>query len=118
MEATQAQVQRWEAVPSEYRQRLETLSLTLQPLRIDDSAPQTSTQGESGVYVPVAAIAALAHTSQWPARQAARKQVKKPVPALAALVDFWWAGVRQDLEHAAVSPIWRPLAQESLWPKV
>jgi hypothetical protein len=118
MEATQAKVQRWEAVHSEYRQRLETLSLTLHPFRIDDSAPQTSTQVESGVYVQVAAIEALAHTSQLPDRQAAMKKVKKQVPDLAALVDFWWAGVRQDLEHAAVSPIWRQWAQESLLPKV
>ena len=48
MEAAQAKVRRWEAVHSEYRQRLETLSLTLHPFRIDDSAPQTSTQVESG----------------------------------------------------------------------
>jgi hypothetical protein len=32
-------------------------------------------------------------------------------------VDLWWAGGRQDLEAAAVSPLWGPWAQETLWPK-
>ena len=118
VEATQAEVRRWEAAQSEYRQRLEILSLTLHPLRLDDSAPQTSTQVESRVYAQVEAIEALAHTQQLPERQAAMKKVKKQVPDLAALVDFWWAGVRQDLEHAAVSPRWRKWAQESLLPQV
>ena len=117
-EATQADVRRWEAVQSEDRQRLATRSLTLHPFRIDDSAPQPSTQVDSRGHAQVEAMEALAHTPQWPDRQAAMKKVKKQRPDLAALVDFWWAGVRQDLEHAAVSPLWRTWAQAFLLPQV
>jgi hypothetical protein len=52
----------------------------------------------------VEAIEALAHTHQLPERQAAMTKVKKQWPALAALVDFGWQGVRQALERAALSP--------------
>jgi hypothetical protein len=33
-----------------------------------------------------------------PARPDAMTKVRKQVPALAALIDFWWQGVQQDLE--------------------
>jgi hypothetical protein len=46
------------------------------------------------------------------------RKVKKQLPALAALVDFGWAGVRPDWEHPAVSRLWRTWAQETLLPKV
>jgi Family of unknown function (DUF6399)/IclR helix-turn-helix domain len=118
VETAQAEVRRWETVQSEYRQRLETLSLTLHPFCIDDSTPQTSAQVESRVRTQIEAIEALAHTQQLPPRQAAMKKVKKQVPDLAALVDFWWAGVRQDLDHAGVSPLWQTWAQEALLPQV
>jgi Family of unknown function (DUF6399) len=52
-----------------------------------------------------------------PERQATMKQGKKQLPDRAALVDFWWAGVRQDLEHAAVSRLWGTWAPETLLPK-
>jgi hypothetical protein len=116
-EAKQAEVTRWEAIPRAYRQRLETLSLTLHPFGIDDSAPQTSTEVEARLHAQVEAIEALAHTYQWPERQEAMTQVKKQLPDVAALVDFWWQGVRQDLEHAAVSPLWQQWAQEALLPR-
>jgi hypothetical protein len=58
------------------------------------------------VQVQVEAIEALAHSHQLPDRQATMRKVKKQIPALAALVDFWWVGVRQDLEHTAVSRLW------------
>jgi Family of unknown function (DUF6399)/IclR helix-turn-helix domain len=117
VEAKQAEVTRWEASQREYRQRLETLSLTLHPFGSDDSAPQTSTQVEARLHRQVEAIEALAHTHQLPERQAAMTKVKKQLPALAALVDFWWHGVRQDLEHAASSPLWQQWAQEALLPR-
>ena len=46
-------------------------------------------------------------------RHAAMTKVRKQLPALAALVDFWWAGVRQDLAHAALSPLWRTVGWKS-----
>ena len=69
MEARQAEVTRWEAVQREYRQQLETLSLTLHPFRIADSAPQTSAQVESQLHAKVEAIEALAQSHQLPDRQ-------------------------------------------------
>jgi Family of unknown function (DUF6399) len=118
VEGRQAEVQRWEAIQSEYRQRLEVLSLTLHPFASDDSTPQTSAQVEHQLHAQVEAMEAFAHTQQLPNRQAAMHKVKKQLPALAALVDFWWAGVRQDLESAAISHPWRTWAQETLLPKV
>ena len=45
-------------------------------------------------------------------------KVKKQLPALAALVDFWWAGVEQDLAQAARSAPGRRWARELLLPWV
>jgi hypothetical protein len=117
VEVQYAEVTHWEARQQEYRQQLESLSLTLHPFAIDDSAPQTSAQVEARLHAHVEAIAACAHASQLPERQAALTKVKKQLPAVAALVDFWWQGVRQDLEHAAVSPPWQRWAQEVLLPR-
>ena len=116
-EAQQAEVTRWEAIQHEYRQQLATLSLTLHPFRIDDSAPQTSPQVEARLPAQVEASETFARTSPLPARPEAMLKVKKPLPAVAALVDFWWQGVRQDVEHAAVSPLWQRWAQEVLLPQ-
>jgi len=44
VEASQAEVRQWEEIHHTYRQHLETLSLTLHPFGIADSAPQTSAQ--------------------------------------------------------------------------
>jgi hypothetical protein len=68
---------------------LETLSLTLHPFRIADSAPQTSAQVASHLQAAVAAIGVFAQCYQLPARHDAMTKVRKQVPALAALVDVW-----------------------------
>ncbi|MGE3541330.1 MAG: DUF6399 domain-containing protein [Candidatus Tectimicrobiota bacterium] len=39
-------------------------------------------------------------------------------PALAALVDCWWAGVERDLAQARLSPPWRVWARACLFPHV
>lgn len=117
VEASRAEVQHWEAVRSAYRHHLETLSLSLPPVALDSTA-QTSAQVVNRLHAAVQAIEALAERHQFPARQGAMKKVRKPLPALAALVDFWWEGVRRDLEHAATSPMWRRWARESLLPLV
>ncbi|MEK7214105.1 MAG: hypothetical protein AAB289_00710, partial [Chloroflexota bacterium] len=53
-----AEVQRWEAVQHTYRHHLETLSLTLHPFDISNSAPQTSAQVDSRLHAAVEAIEA------------------------------------------------------------
>jgi len=60
----------------------------------------------------------LARRHQLPARPHAMQKVRKQVPALAALVDFWWQGVWQDVEPCVLSPLWRRWVQESLLPCV
>src|SRR6266545_4665448 len=45
-------------------------------------------------------------------------KVRKQVPGLAALVDCWWQGVRQDLAPLVLSPRWRRWVHEYLLPLV
>ena len=116
--ARHAAVQRWAAVQPTYRQHLETLSLTLHPFRLADSTPQTSAQVARRLEAEVEAIEALARHQQLPAWHHAMTKVRKQVPALAALVDFWWQGVWQDVEPFVLSPRWRQWVQESLLPLV
>ena len=114
----QAEVTRWEEAHQTYRNYLETLSLTLHPFRIADSTPQTSAQVASRLQAAVEAIEVFAQRHQLPTRQAAITKVRKQLPALAALVDFWWEGVRRDVAHAALSPLWGQWAEECLLPLV
>jgi len=116
--ARQAEVEQWEAVQHTYRHHLEALSLSLHPFRIADSTPQTSDQVASQLYAEVEAIEALARRHQLPARPQAMTKVRKQIPALAALVDFWWQGVWQDIESFVLSPRWRHWVQECLLPLV
>jgi hypothetical protein len=116
VEAKRAEVTRWEEVQRRYRHQLETLSLTLHPFCIADSTPQTSAQVESQLTAAVEAIEALAQCHQLPARHDAMTKVRKQVPALAALVDFWWQGVRQDLEPFVLSPPWSQWVHTCLLP--
>jgi hypothetical protein len=47
LEASQAEVTRWEEAKDAYRDHLESLSLGLHPFDLSDSTPQTSKQVES-----------------------------------------------------------------------
>jgi len=118
VDVTRAAVQRWEEVQRTYRHHLETLSLTLHPFHLHDSSPQTSAQVHSRLHAAVAAVETLAQAHQVHVRHDMLKKVRHQLPALAALVDFWWAGVDQDLEQAAISAPWRQWARESLLPGV
>jgi uncharacterized protein DUF6399/IclR-like helix-turn-helix domain-containing protein len=118
VEAKCAEVQRWEEVQRTYRHHLATLSLTLHPFGIAGSAPQTSAQVASRLHAAVDAIEALAGCHQLPARHDAMKKVRKQLPALAALVDFWWQGVGQDLEPFVLSRRWLEWVHECLLPMV
>jgi hypothetical protein len=109
---------RWEEAHHTSRRHVATLSLTRHPFRLADSAPQTSAQVESPLQAAVEAIAVLAQDHQLPVRHAAITKVRKQGPALAALVDFWWAGVRQEVAHAALSPMWGQWAAEGFLPLV
>jgi hypothetical protein len=114
----QGEVRRWEEARNIYRGLLETLSLTLHPFRISDSAPQTSAQVESQLQALGEAITTLAQRHQLPARHDAMMKVRKQMPALAALVDVWWQGVNRDLEPFSLSPRWRQWVDECLLPMI
>jgi hypothetical protein len=116
--ARQAEVQQWAEVQRTYRHHLETLSLTLHPFCVAASTPQTSAQVASQLHAAVEAIEGVAKRQQLPARARAMQKVRKQIPALAALVDYWWEGVEHDLEHAAISAPWRHWAKEYLLPWV
>ena len=118
VEARQVEVTRWEEAHHTYRGLVETLSLTLHPFRISDAAPQSTAQVASQLQATVEAIEAFAQCHQLPARPDAMTKVRKQVPALAALVDFWWQGVHQDVESFVLSPRWRQWVDECLLPMV
>ena len=118
VEARQAEVPRWEEASHLYRGHLESLSLTLHPFCILGSTPQTSAQVERQLTATVEAIEAFARDHQLPARHDALTKVRKQVPALAALVDFWWHGVHQDLEPFLLSSRWQQWVPEGLLPMV
>jgi hypothetical protein len=114
----QAEVTRWAEASHLYRGHLERLSLTLHPFHISGSTPQTSAQVEHQLMATVEAIEAFARCHQLPARHDTLTKVRKQVPALAALVDFWWQGVHQDLEPFLLSPKWWQWVHECLLPRV
>jgi hypothetical protein len=118
VQARQAEVTRWEEAHHIYRGHLERLSLTLHPFGLPGSTPQTSAQVESQLMATVEAIEVLAQCHQLPARPDAMATVHKHVPALAALIDFWWAGVHQDLEPFLLSSRWQQWVHECLLPMV
>ena len=118
VEAKRAEVTRWAEVQCTYRHQWETLSLTRHPFCIADSTPQTANQVASPRAAAVEASAALAQCHQWPARHDAMTKVRRQLPALAALVDFWWQGVRQDLGPLVLSPRWPQWVHACLLPMV
>ena len=118
VETCRQEVERWERVQCTYRHHLLTLSLIMHPFDIDESTAQTSTQVESRLHAEVMAIEAFVHEHELPARPDAMKKVFKQLPVLAALVDFWWQGVQDDLEPMGLSPLWRQWALELLLPLV
>lgn len=46
------------------------------------------------------------------------QKVRTQLPALAARVDFWWQGGRQDLAPVVLSPRWRQWGPACLLPMV
>ena len=112
----QAEVIRWEEGHHAYRRLLETLSCTLHPFSIVDSAPQTSAQVDRQLQTVLEALEAFAQRYQLPARPNVLTKVRKQMPALGALVDFWWQGVQQDLTPFLLSSEWRQWVYASLLP--
>jgi uncharacterized protein DUF6399/winged helix-turn-helix DNA-binding protein len=116
VEASAAEVQRWESVHSAYRHHLERVSLLLHPWCLFDSRRQTSAEVERQVPAEVQAIAVLVETNGLPVKKKALDKVRTQLVGLCALVDFWWQGVWHDGQHMALTPLWRRWIAELLLP--
>ena len=116
VEARAAQVQHWGTVDSTYRQHLESVSLLVHPWRLVDSTRQTSHEVEHQLQAEIAALEVFVETHGLPAKKTAVDKVRKQLAGVSALVDFWWQGVWHDVQHMALSPMWRRWMEEVLLP--
>jgi len=114
--ASEAEVERWENVGNAYRHHLLTLSMIMHPWRIFDSTRQTSEEVECQLRAEIDAIEELIETHGLPIKKKALDKVRKQLAGLAALVDFWWQGVWQDLQQVALTPMWTSWVEELLLP--
>ena len=118
LRATQAQVTQWEEARQTYRDHLETLSLIMHPFAIGDSAPQSTANVQGRLQAEIEALDAFAQQHQLPAKPDIIKKVSDQVPALAALIDFWWQGIDRDLAQLTLTSSWRRWVKEALLPRV
>ncbi len=116
VEAREAEVERWETVGSTYRHHLLTLALIMHPWRLLDSTPQTSADVERQLHAEVEAIEMLIDTHGLPGKKKALDKVRKQLAGLSALVDLWWRGVWEDVQHVALTPMWTSWVAELLLP--
>ena len=116
VEACAAQVQHWETAESAYRHHLERVSLLVHPWRLVDATRQTSQEVEDQLHAEITALEVFVETHGLPVKKQAVDKVRKQVAGLCALVDFWWQGVCRDLQHMALTPLWRQWIEEVLLP--
>jgi len=106
----------WENVLKSYREHLENLSLIVHPWRISGSTSQDSKQVQDQLRAEVDALEELADTHKLPEKEEVLTKVRKQLGALSAVVDFWWQGVRHDLQQLALTPMWEHWVVELLLP--
>jgi len=109
-------VHHWQEVGSAWRQHLSNVSRLLHPGRLLDSIRQTSQEVEEQLRAELKAIEALLKTNGLPMQQDTLDKVRTPLASIAALVDFWWQTVRQDLTQLAMTPRWTQWAEDGLLP--
>jgi hypothetical protein len=109
-------VTHWQGVGCAWRQRLSNLSRILHPWRLLDSTRQTSHEVEEQLRAELEAIETLLETKGLPMKQDTLDKVRKQLAGIAALVDFWWQTVHQDLTQIAMPPRWTQWADELLLP--
>jgi hypothetical protein len=105
--AREAEVKRGEGVHRAYRPHLEPLSLRVHPGWLWASTCQSAADVERQLRAEIAAIETLVETQAWPGKQKALHQVRRPLAALSAVVDFWWQGGWQDFQPVAMTPLWK-----------
>jgi hypothetical protein len=90
--------------------------MIMHPWRIFDSTPQTSEEVACQLKAEIDAIEVFIETHGLPIKKKALEKVRKQLAGLAALVDFWWQGVWQDLQQVALTPMWTRWVEELLLP--
>jgi Family of unknown function (DUF6399)/IclR helix-turn-helix domain len=116
VEASEAEVTRWEGVHTAYRCHLENLALIVHPWRVEHSMRQTSADVDSRLHAEIQALEVLVATHGIAVTQKALAKVRKQLAGLAALVDFWWQEVVQDVQQVALTPTWTRWVEELLLP--
>ena len=116
VEASEAEVKRWEGVHRAYRHHLEQLSLIVHPWCLLDSTRQSSADVERQLRAEIAAMETLIETHALPGKKKALDKVRRQLADLSAVVDLWWQRVWQDLQQVALTPMWTRWVDELLLP--
>jgi hypothetical protein len=117
VEASEAEVKRWQRVRRTYRNHLETLSLTMHPWRLLDSTRQTSQEVERHLQAEIVALETLVTTNGLAVKKKALDKVRKQLAGVSALVDLWWHRVWQDVQpQVTLTPQWTGWIEELLLP--
>ena len=95
--AGKARVEHWQEVRDTYRGHLEAISLQVHPWRLEDSTPQSAQEVQARLAAEVTALQALIETNGLPLKEKVLAKVRKQLADLAAVIDVWWQGVRQDV---------------------
>ena len=88
----------------------------MHPWRLVDSTRQTSHEVEHQLQAEIAALEVFVETHGLPVKKTAVDKVRKQLAGVSALVDFWWQGVWHDVQHMALTPMWRRWMEEVLLP--
>jgi hypothetical protein len=117
VEASEAEMQRWQGVHNAYRNHLANLSLIVYPGRLLDLRRQTSQEVERQLQAEIAALATVVETQGLPVKKNALDKVRKQLADVSALVDVWWQRVWQDVQQqVALTPAWTQWIEELLLP--
>jgi Family of unknown function (DUF6399)/IclR helix-turn-helix domain len=115
--AGEASVEHWQEVRDTYRGHLEAISLQVHPWRVEDSTPQSAQEVEAQLAAEVTALQALMEANGLPVKKKVMDKVRHQLADLAAVVDLWWQGVRQDAHSQMVlTPMWADWMEAYLLP--
>lgn len=115
--AGEARVAHWQAVHDTSRGHLEAIALQGHPWRVEDSTPQSAQEVEAPLGAEVTALQALMEANGLPVKEKVLEKVRKQRADLAAVIDLWWQGVRQEVHNQmALTPMWAHWVEAYLLP--
>jgi DNA-binding transcriptional ArsR family regulator len=106
----------WQGVGRAWKQQRSHVSRILHPWRLADSTRQTSKEVEEQLRAALEASETLLETNGLLRKEDTLAKVRKQLSGIAALVDFWWQTVHQDLAQMARTPQWTQWVDELLLP--